>query len=157
MATRLGVDGELIRNGSSRAALKLEPLVEVATAGGRLAYGPVQPGDVEGLFAEGFTSGKEHALGHGLTEEIPYFKNQERLAFVRVGVTDPRSIEDYINHGGYRGLKAALTMEPAAIVAAVTASGLRGRGGAAFPAGIKWKTVLGTETQTKKYVVLQRR
>jgi formate dehydrogenase iron-sulfur subunit len=150
-ATRLGVDIELIRNGS-RGLLWLEPLVEVATAGGRLAYGPVQPSDVEGLFAAGFTSGKEHALGHGMTEEIPYFRNQERLTFARVGVTDPRSIEDYINHGGYRGLKAALATEPAAIVAAVTAAGLRGRGGAAFPAGIKWKTVLGT-TAAQKYVV----
>jgi formate dehydrogenase iron-sulfur subunit len=150
-ATRLGVDIELIRNGS-RGLLWLEPLVEVATAGGRLAYGPVQPRDVEGLFAAGFTSGKEHALRHGLTEEIPYFKNQERLTFARVGVTDPRSIEDYINHGGYRGLKTALAMEPAAIVFAVRASGLRGRGGAAFPAGIKWKTVLDTNAG-QKYVV----
>jgi formate dehydrogenase iron-sulfur subunit len=150
-AARVGLDIEIIRNGS-RGLLWLEPLVEVATAKGRLAYGPVQPGDVQGLFAAGFTNGKEHALGHGLTEEIPYLKNQERLTFTRVGVTDPRSIDDYIEHGGYRGLKTALAMEPAAIVAAVTASGLRGRGGAAFPAGIKWKTVLGA-AGTQKYVV----
>jgi formate dehydrogenase iron-sulfur subunit len=150
-AKRRGIDIELVRNGS-RGLLWLEPLVEVSTAAGRVAYGPVQPKDVESLFEAGFLGGKPHALGLGLTEEIPYFKNQERLTFARVGVTDPRSIQDYIDHGGYRGLTAALAMEPAAIVAAVTASGLRGRGGAAFPAGIKWKTVLGASA-TQKYIV----
>ena len=150
-AKRRGIDIELVRNGS-RGLLWLEPLVEVSTAVGRIAYGPVQPKDVESLFEAGFLGGKPHALGLGLTEEIPYFKNQERLTFARVGVTDPRSIQDYIDHGGYRGLTAALAMEPAAIVAAVTASGLRGRGGAAFPAGIKWKTVLGASA-TQKYIV----
>jgi formate dehydrogenase iron-sulfur subunit len=150
-AKRLGIHIELVRNGS-RGLLWLEPLVEVATPAGRVAYGPVQPNDVQGLFAAGFTSGGPHVLGHGMTEQIPYLKGQERLTFARVGVTDPRRIEDYIDHGGYRGLKAALNMEPAGIVAAVTASGLRGRGGAAFPAGIKWKTVLGASA-SQKYVV----
>ena len=150
-AKRLGIDIELVRNGS-RGLLWLEPLVEVATPAGRVAYGPVQPSDVQDLFASGFTAGGPHVLGHGMTEQIPYLENQERLTFARVGVTDPRSIEDYTDHGGYRGLKAALDMEPAAIVAAVTASGLRGRGGAAFPAGIKWKTVLGAPA-SQKYVV----
>ena len=146
-----GIDIELIRNGS-RGLLWLEPLVEVATAAGRVAYGPVRAQDVASLFDAGFASGKPHALGHGITEEIPYFKSQERLTFARVGLTDPVSIEDYIAHEGYRGLKAALSMEPAAIVAAITASGLRGRGGAAFPAGIKWKTVLATSAD-QKYIV----
>jgi formate dehydrogenase iron-sulfur subunit len=150
-ASRLGLDVDIIRNGS-RGLLWLEPLVEVATVAGRMAYGPVGAGDVEGLFAAGFLDGKEHALSHGLTEEIPYLKKQERLTFARVGVTDPRSLNDYLEHEGYRGLKAALGMEPAAIVAAVTASGLRGRGGAAFPAGIKWKTVLGAGAG-QKYIV----
>jgi formate dehydrogenase iron-sulfur subunit len=150
-AKRLGIDIELVRNGS-RGLLWLEPLVEVATPAGRVAYGPVQPSDVQGLFASGFTAGGPHVLGHGMTEQIPYLKSQERLTFARVGVTDPRSIEDYTDHGGYRGLKAALDMEPAAIVAAVSASGLRGRGGAAFPAGIKWKTVLGASA-AQKYIV----
>ena len=150
-AKRLGIDIELVRNGS-RGLLWLEPLVEVATPAGRVAYGPVQPSHVQGLFASGFTAGGPHVLGHGMTEQIPYLKSQERLTFARVGVTDPRSIEDYTDHGGYRGLKAALDMEPAAIVAAVSASGLRGRGGAAFPAGIKWKTVLGASA-AQKYIV----
>ncbi len=150
-AKRRGIEVELVRNGS-RGLLWLEPLIEVSTSAGRVAYGPVQAKDVEGLFAAGFASGAPHSLALGPTEEIPYFKNQERLTFARVGLTDPRSIRDYLDHSGYRGLTAALNMEPAAIIAAVTASGLRGRGGAAFPAGIKWKTVLATPS-AQKYIV----
>jgi formate dehydrogenase iron-sulfur subunit len=146
-----GMDIDVVRNGS-RGLLWLEPLIEVTTPAGRVAYGPVTSRDVRGLFDSGFLTGAPHALGHGLTEQIPYFKNQERLTFARVGITDPRSLQDYIEHGGYRGLKNALDLQPAAIVAAVTASGLRGRGGAAFPAGIKWKTVLGASAD-QKYIV----
>ncbi len=147
-AKHRGIAVELIRNGS-RGLLWLEPMVEVEVAGTRVAYGPVQARDVAGLFDAGFTAGKPHALGHGATEEIPYFKKQERLTFARVGLADPRSLADYLKHDGYRGLKAALALTPADIVAAVTASGLRGRGGAAFPAGIKWKTVLGAGNGNK--------
>ena len=150
-ARRRGIAIELIRNGS-RGLLWLEPLVEVDVGGTRMAYGPVQAEDVAGLFDADFASGKPHALCHGATAEIPYLKKQERLTFARVGITDPRSLEDYKEHGGYRGLAAALTQKPADIVASVTASGLRGRGGAAFPAGIKWKTVLSTPG-AQKYIV----
>jgi formate dehydrogenase iron-sulfur subunit len=150
-AAKRRVEIELVRNGS-RGLFWLEPLVEVETEAGRVAYGPVTPDRVAGLFEAGLAHGKPHALNLGLTEEMPYFKNQERLTFARVGITDPRSLKDYLDHGGYRGLKAALALEPAAIVAMVTDSGLRGRGGAAFPAGIKWKTVLATRGD-QKYVV----
>src|SRR6202795_1907896 len=150
-ADRRGVQIQLVRNGS-RGLLWLEPLVEVDAAGTRMAYGPVQAADVAGLFEAGFLHAKPHALSLGATAEIPYLKKQERLTFARVGLTDPRSLSDYLAHGGYRGLSAALAMTPADIVASVTASGLRGRGGAAFPAGIKWKTVLGTPAG-QKYVV----
>jgi formate dehydrogenase iron-sulfur subunit len=150
-AKRRGIEIELIRNGS-RGLLWLEPLVEVEVAGTRMAYGPLQADAVADLFDAGFTEGKAHALGHGATEEIPYFKKQNRLTFARVGLTDPRSLEDYLAHGGYRGLAAAQALAPAEIVAQVTASGLRGRGGAAFPAGIKWKTVLGAQN-AQKYIV----
>jgi formate dehydrogenase iron-sulfur subunit len=150
-ARRRAIAIELIRNGS-RGLLWLEPLVEVDVGGTRMAYGPVQAQDVAGLFDADFMSGKPHALSHGATAEIPYLKKQERLTFARVGITDPRSLEDYKEHGGYRGLAAALAQKPADIVASVTASGLRGRGGAAFPAGIKWKTVLGTPG-AQKYIV----
>jgi formate dehydrogenase iron-sulfur subunit len=150
-AARRGAQIQLVRNGS-RGLLWLEPLVEVEAAGTRVAYGPAQAGDVAALFDAGFLSGKPHALRLGATAEIPYFRKQDRLTFARVGLTDPRSLSDYVAHDGYRGLTAALAMSPADIVASVTASGLRGRGGAAFPAGIKWKTVLGTAA-AQKYVV----
>ena len=141
----------LVRNGS-RGLYWLEPLVEVETPAGRVAYGPVTPADVPGLFEAGFLAGGRHPLGHGPTEQIPYLARQERLTTARVGITDPVSVADYERHGGFRGLRNALTLAPAAIVEQVTQSGLRGRGGAAFPTGIKWKTVLGT-TADQKYVV----
>jgi formate dehydrogenase iron-sulfur subunit len=150
-AKRRGESIELIRNGS-RGMLWLEPLVEVEVAGERRAYGPVQAGDVRSLFDAGFLTGKTHGLSLGATEQIPYFKRQQRLTFARVGITDPRSLTDYVKHGGYRGLTAALAKPSDQIVADVTASGLRGRGGAAFPAGIKWKTVLGAHS-AQKYIV----
>ncbi len=139
-ASNRKIDVEVVRNGS-RGMLYLEPLVEVETPNGRVAYGPVAVKDVTSLFNAGFLEGKKHELSHGLTEEIPYFKKQERLTFARCGITDPLSIEDYRKHGGFEGLSKALHMKPIDIVTEVTTSGLRGRGGAGFPTGIKWKTV----------------
>ncbi len=150
-AARRNIAVNLVRNGS-RGMLWLEPLVEVQTAKGRVAYGPVSADDVAGLFDAKFDQGDKHALGLGLTEEIPYLKRQERLTFARVGITDPVSLEDYLAHDGYQGLHKALTMPAAAIVQQVTESGLRGRGGAAFPTGIKWQTVLNTAA-AQKYIV----
>ena len=150
-AAARGDEVQLVRNGS-RGLVWLEPLVEVETPAGRIAYGPVTPDDVAGLFTAGFLSGSAHALHLGLTDEIPYLKRQERLTFSRVGVIDPRSVTDYEAHGGWRGLRNALAMSGAQIVEAVVQSGLRGRGGAAFPAGIKWRTVLNAPGEIK-YVV----
>jgi formate dehydrogenase iron-sulfur subunit len=150
-AAKRGVELQMLRNGS-RGLYWAEPMVEVATAAGRVAYGPVQPQDVAGLFDAGFLDGKGHALCLGATEEIPYLKNQERLTNARVGITDPVSLDDYLAHDGYRGLKNALAMQPADIVKEVTDSGLRGRGGAAFPTGIKWNTVLNAPAE-QKYIV----
>ena len=145
------LDASVVRNGS-RGMFWLEPLVEVETPGGRIAYGPVTAESVPGLFDVGFLEGKPHRLHLGLTEEIPFLKNQERLTFARCGITDPLSLSDYVSHGGYRGLERALTFTPEAIVEEVTNSGLRGRGGAGFPTGIKWRTVL-NEPAGQKYIV----
>ena len=142
---------KLVRNGS-RGMFWLEPMVEVLTVQGRVAYGPVQPEDVASLFDAGFTEGGQHALFLGLTEELPWLKRQERLTFARVGITDPVSLDDYLAHEGYRGLRNTLALTPEAIVAQVTDSGLRGRGGAAFPTGIKWKTVMEAQAE-QKYIV----
>jgi formate dehydrogenase iron-sulfur subunit len=146
-----GEEIHLVRNGS-RGLLWLEPLVEVATPAGRIAYGLVAPEDVPGLLQADFLHGGAHPRRLGLTEEIPYLKRQERLTFARVGVTDPISMGDYEEHGGWRGLRNALAMSAAEIVETVVQSGLRGRGGAAFPAGIKWRTVLNAAGDVK-YVV----
>lgn len=151
-----GIQIELVRNGS-RGLFWLEPLVEVETAQGRVAFGPVQPKDVTSLFDAEFTNAladkaKAHALYLGLTDELAWLKKQQRLTFARVGIIDPVSLDDYVSHDGYKGLKNALAMSGADIVKAVTDSGLRGRGGAAFPTGIKWNTVLNAPAE-EKYVV----
>lgn len=144
-------DIEIVRNGS-RGLYWLEPMVEVECNGRRLAYGPVTPKDVPALFDADFLNGGQHALALGEPEQIPYLKNQERLTSARIGITDPLSIEDYEAHEGFRGLRNALAMQPDAIVKEVTESGLRGRGGAAFPTGIKWQTVHDTPGE-QKYIV----
>lgn len=138
---------ELIRNGT-RGMVWLEPLVEVETEAGRLGFGPMETADVPFLFddLEG------HAKALGPVEEIPYLARQTRLTFARCGVIDPLSIADYEAHGGLAGLRRALAMTPADVVQEVTDSGLRGRGGAGFPTGIKWNTVLGAEAD-QKYII----
>ena len=145
------LDAEVVRNGS-RGLYWLEPMVEVETAAGRVAYGPVRPGDVASLFDAGLTEGRKHPLFLGEPEEIPFLKRQTRLTFQRCGVTDPLSLDDYKAHDGLKGLEKAIATSPAAIVDQVTESGLRGRGGAGFPTGIKWKTVLETDAE-RKYIV----
>ncbi|SHN47103.1 formate dehydrogenase beta subunit [Cryptosporangium aurantiacum] len=141
-----GID--VVRNGS-RGMLWLEPLVEVTTARGRVGYGPVTPSDVEALLAAGLLDGAPHPLRIGVVDDVPWLARQNRVTFARMGVTDPLSPDDYLAHGGLAGLRRALSLTPAQVVDEVTESGLRGRGGAGFPAGIKWKTVLGCEGPLK--------
>ncbi len=151
-----GLDLTIVRTGS-RGLHWLEPLVEVETSEGRIAYGPVTPADIVPLLDAGFLGAESPAAGHhplflGPTEEIPFLKNQTRLTFARCGIIDPLSLDDYRAHGGLAGLTRAAAMPAEAIVEAVTLSGLRGRGGAGFPTGIKWKTVLDCP-DARKYIV----
>ena len=144
------LDVQLVRNGS-RGMLWLEPLLEIETPQGRVGFGPVTVNDVASLLTDDVLNGGRHPLGIGIVDRHPFLASQQRLTFARVGVIDPVSLEQYRAHGGYEGLRKALGMAPADIVQAVTDSGLRGRGGAAFPTGIKWKTVL-DQSATPKYI-----
>ncbi|TQM43527.1 formate dehydrogenase beta subunit [Pseudonocardia cypriaca] len=147
VAERLVAAGaEVVRTGS-RGMLWLEPLVEVETPAGRVGYGPVAPEDVDGLVAAGMLEGRGENLG--IVEDLPWMRRQQRVTFARVGVVDPLSPDDYVAHGGLEGLRAALRTSPTAVVEAVVESGLRGRGGAGFPTGIKWRTVLGAQADIK--------
>ena len=139
---------EIIRNGS-RGALWLETLIEVETPSGRIAYGPVSAHDVSSLFEADFLHGGSHALYLGKTDEIAWLANQDRVTFARVGIIDPLSLADYRAQGGLIGLQRALNLSPDEVIQTVTESGLRGRGGAGFPAGIKWKTVAQTVSEQK--------
>jgi formate dehydrogenase iron-sulfur subunit len=142
---------EIVRTGS-HGLLWLEPLVEVAGPQGRTAYGPVRVGDVVGLFEAGFLHGAPHDLSLGPVEEIDFFKRQHRFTFARVGVVDPLSLDDYRAHGGWQGLERARTIGTQAVVDEIANSGLRGRGGAGFPAHIKWSAVQEAQSE-RKYVV----
>jgi formate dehydrogenase iron-sulfur subunit len=145
------LDVEIVRTGS-RGMYWLEPLVEVETPEGRVGYGPVKASKVGDLIAAGMLDGKPHETCIGLVDEYPWIKNQTRLTFARCGIIDPRSVEDYQAHGGYEGLKKAIDGGPKTIIEEVLTSGLRGRGGAGFPTGIKWRTVSETPPQ-QKYIV----
>ncbi len=142
----------LIRNGS-RGMMWLEPLVEVRAADGvRYAFGPVQAGDVAGLVEAGMLldpAATVHPLALGPTDELEWMRRQDRVTYARVGLVDPLSADDYRDHGGMDGLRMALSMTPEEVVEEVTASGLRGRGGAGFPAGVKWRTVAAAPSDLK--------
>ncbi len=150
VAAERKIDVTIIRNGS-RGMHWLEPMFEVATDKGRIAYGPVELSDTESVLDAMISGGGEHRLRIGAPEEHPFLKKQTRLTFARCGIVDPRSLEDYKAHDGYKGLTKALANR-AGIVDEVTQSGLRGRGGAGFPTGIKWKTVAEAKAD-RKYIV----
>ncbi|MBM87689.1 MAG: formate dehydrogenase [Gammaproteobacteria bacterium] len=143
---------DVVRNGS-RGLYWLEPLIEIETDKGRYAFGPISPEEVNELIDSKFWErNTKHAKFLGLTEDIPFLKKQTRVTFARVGVIEPLSIVDFRNIDGFQGLEVALTMRPQDIVKEVKDSGLRGRGGAAFPTGIKWQTVLEAKSE-QKYIV----
>jgi formate dehydrogenase iron-sulfur subunit len=150
-----GISAQIVRTGS-RGLFWLEPLIEVETGAGRIAYGPVTPGDVpsvlDAMLQDAVSGEGAHRLRIGRPEDHPFLAAQTRLTFARCGIIDPRSVADHLAHGGGRGLARALEIGPGAIVDEVTRSGLRGRGGAGFPTGVKWKTVAGAESP-QKYIV----
>jgi formate dehydrogenase iron-sulfur subunit len=150
-ADRLGIEIGIVRNGS-RGMHWLEPLVEVETDTGRIGYGPVCVDDLDALVAAGFFDGAPHPLCIGKPSEHPFLASQHRRSFARCGIVDPASLDDYIAHGGGTGLARARSLGAAAAIEAVKASGLRGRGGAGFPTGIKWETVAAADA-SRKYVV----
>ncbi len=141
---------DVVRTGS-RGMHWLEPLVEIERAGVRHGFGPVEAGDVASL-AAAISSGAAHPRALGPVEALAFYVEQKRLTFARCGVIDPISAEDYRIHGGLKGLEKAVALSGAAVCEEILASGLRGRGGAGFPAGIKWKTVAGAVAD-QKYVV----
>ncbi|MEX2496010.1 MAG: NADH-quinone oxidoreductase subunit NuoF [Woeseia sp.] len=138
----------VVRNGSWGMSW-LEPLIEVDTGGQRIGYGPVAAGDVESLVAAGFLQGGDHALKVGPVADIAYLKNQERWTFRRCGLIDPLSVDDYRANGGFKGLEKAFATGPEQVLEQVKTSGLRGRGGAGFPTGIKWQTVADAKGEQK--------
>jgi formate dehydrogenase iron-sulfur subunit len=145
------LEAEIVSTGS-RGLYWLEPMIEVATPAGRIAYGPVRADQIDSLLDGGFLTGGAHPLRLGRPEEIPFLKRQSRLTFARCGIVDRNSVEDYRAHDGWRGLERAIALGPEATVEEVSQSGLRGRGGAGFPTGTKWRTVLQTQG-AQKYVV----
>jgi len=138
----------LVRNGSWGASW-LEPLVEVAVGDKRISYGNVEAADVPELFVAGFLAGGKHAKRLGPTIEIPYLINQDRWTFWRCGLTDPLSIDDFRAHHGFKALEKAFEMGAQTVIDTVKDSGLRGRGGAGFPTGIKWQTVADVQSEQK--------
>ncbi len=144
-------DATIVRNGS-RGMAWLEPLVEVETPEGRIGYGPIAAGDVPGLVAANFLSGGAHPRRIGRPEEHPFLARQTRLTFARCGLTDPLDYAEYASHGGLSGLRRALALDGPAIIQDLADSGLRGRGGAGFPTGIKWRTVM-LAPAAQKYIV----
>jgi formate dehydrogenase iron-sulfur subunit len=142
---------EIVRTGS-RGMFWLEPLVEVERGGVRIAYGPVEARDAASLFDAKFHEGGKHKLALGPIEDHPWLKRQTRLVFARCGIVDPLSVDEYVAHGGLKGLKRAIEIGYAATLEEITKSGLRGRGGAGFPTGIKWRTASDARAD-RKYVV----
>ena len=152
VADALAEHADVVRTGS-RGLFWLEPMIEVETPEGRIAYGPVEAADIPALLADSLLTGAASHLRLGRPEAIPFLARQTRLTFARCGIIDPLSLDDYRAHGGMAGLEKARALGPAATVETVLASGLRGRGGAGFPTGIKWKTTAERQGRDRKFII----
>jgi formate dehydrogenase iron-sulfur subunit len=153
VAARVALAGhEVVRRGS-RGLFFLEPLVEIEIDGAAIGFGPVRENDVDGLIAA-LASGDPtaHELCVGPIHAHPYLAGQVRETFRRAGEVLPGDPADYERLGGFAGLRRALVLGAEGTLGEVEASGLRGRGGAGFPAHIKWRTVADTPAP-QKYVV----
>jgi len=150
LARAMPGDTTIVRTGS-RGLFWLEPLIEVERDGQRIGFGPIAADEVPGLVGALAGSG-DHPAALGPVDQLAFLRSQTRLSFARCGIIDPLSIEDYERHGGLAGLRRALAIGPTATIEQVRDSGLRGRGGAGFPTGIKWQTVAAAAGPTK-YIV----
>jgi formate dehydrogenase iron-sulfur subunit len=146
-ATKLNIAVEIVRTGS-RGLYWLEPLIEVESPQGRIGYGPLEPGDIDANLLQG----SAHPKCVGRVDDHPWLRRQTRVTFARCGIVDPLSLKDYEAHGGLKGFRRARELGSTATIEAVTKSGLRGRGGAGFPTGIKWKTAADAKA-SRKYIV----
>jgi formate dehydrogenase iron-sulfur subunit len=151
VAKALRDSGVAFKSVGSHGLFWLEPLLEIETANGWQAYGPVSANDVPSIL-DSMRTTKPHALSLGRIEDQPFLKAQTRLTFERCGMIDPASLDEYERAGGLAGLKHAIDIGPAKIIEEITKSGLRGRGGAGFPAGIKWSGAA-SASGDQKYVV----
>jgi formate dehydrogenase iron-sulfur subunit len=142
LAAAFAALGHEVHRVSSWGMQWLEPLVDIDGAG----FGPATLADVAAIL----DGSSPKAIG--AIADHPFIKGQQRLTFARAGNTRPTNLADYQASGGFAGLARALSIGPDATVAEVLASGLRGRGGAGFPAGIKWKTVAAA-AGPQKYIV----
>ena len=141
VAAAFAVAGASVERVSSWGMHWLEPLVDIDGIG----FGLVTPDQVSSILA-----GDAPSIGR--IEELPFIAKQTRLTFARAGKTRPTSIDDYYASGGWLGLAKARELGPEATIEVVLASGLRGRGGAGFPCGLKWKTVASAVAE-QKYIV----
>ena len=140
---------EIIRN-SSRGLHFLEILIEVEIDGARHGFGPISTNEIEDLIASNFA--KSHPKYLGIVDELKLIKSQNRLSFAKCGINDPLDFDGYLTLGGGKALEKAKAIGAQKTIDEIKSSGLRGRGGAGFPAAIKWQTVKDAQSN-QKYII----
>ncbi len=148
IAQQLRSLGANVKRNGSRGLYWLEPMIEIETEAGRIAFGPMSLDDVEDITLLDQT----HEKFLGRIDDIPEIKAQNRQTFVRCGIIESLNFDDYKSHDGMLGYQKASKLSSQQIIDEIKTSGLRGRGGAGFPTGIKWQTVLDAPAE-QKYIV----